>query len=112
MMQIKIIGPTSRWFGVGFGSDSMSNTYSIIAHGDDFNVTERTLSSSSGGTELSVSGNVSVSESGDSRTLVLEREYNVDGTFDFTDFMECTDMSIDIISAKGSDTSFAYHGGG
>merc|ERR1719233_1396766 len=30
MMKIKISGPTDSWFGFGFGSTSMSGTYSVI----------------------------------------------------------------------------------
>ena len=88
-----------------------SDTYSVIGYGSNFNVMERELGSSSGGSELDLSGTVSTSVTNDSRTLILEREYAVDGTYDFTDFMDCIKTSINIISARGSGNSWGgYHG--
>lgn len=88
----------------------MPGTYSVIGSGSsDFDVKERTLASNAGGTLLSSSGDSSVLEDGDSRIVILEREYDVDGTYDFSDFMSCSTESISVISAYGSSDSFGYH---
>merc|ERR1712087_33916 len=106
MMQIQITGPTSKWFAYGFGSSSMSNTYTVIGEDSDLNVMERTLTNWGAGSLLSDRGTITTMEEGDGRTVVLERGYHVDGTYDFTDLMTCTESSIDIIVAKGASNSW------
>ena len=42
MVYITLEGPDDQWFGVGFGSTTMPNTYAIIVNGDG-TVSERKL---------------------------------------------------------------------
>lgn len=109
MMKIKLIGPDDAWFGFGFGSTTMPGTYSVIGQGSTLELVERTLGSNSGGTVLSSSGDSEVSDDGDTRTVILTRGYDEDGTYDFTNFMDCTTTSMQYISAHGSGNSFGYH---
>merc|ERR1719242_2866187 len=109
MMKIKLIGPDDAWFGFGFGSTTMPGTYSVIGQGSTLELVERTLGSNSGGTVLSSSGDSEVSDDGDTRTVILTRGYDEDGTYDFTNFMDCSTSSMEYIAAHGSSNSFGYH---
>jgi len=112
-MQIHITGPSYAWFSVGFGSNKMKGTYAIIGSGSPFDVQEKTLGWHSGGSLMESSGNYSITQSGNFRTIVLERDYNVAGHYDFTDFMECNSDSekeyIQVITAIGRSDTYKYH---
>ena len=79
-------GKSDQWFGTGFGSHKMTNTYSIVADGIDSGVSEWQLYSSTRGRQLprsiSVISNTVV---GDERTVVVERgvEGAADGYYNF-----------------------------
>jgi len=111
MMRIQITGHNEGWFGFGFGRKTMPGTYAVIGSGTTFGVTERTLGLNSGGLLLSSSGDSTVLEDDDSRTVILERPYNVHGTYDFTHFLRCSTSSLSVMSAEGFSKSFGYHSG-
>ena len=51
-VDIVLIGPSDRWFAVGFGSFFMTNTYGIVVSKTD-SVSEYKLSKSGGGSTIS-----------------------------------------------------------
>jgi len=112
------------WFGVGFGSKSMSGTYAILStDSTEGGMMECTLAASEilrtdpdtwnpdePCSEISPNswsyddGEVNIEVADGTRTIEIYRPYNPsDDTFDFTDFMDATDTSLDIISAIGLD---------
>jgi len=109
-MKMKISGPHGAWFGVGFGSTKMLGTYTLVGSGSEFTVSERTLGKHSAGSVLGTSGNLTLQEDGDYRMMVLDREYNFEGSYDFTDFMDCTQEHLKIIAAYGSSNKYGWHG--
>ena len=112
MVQISITGPTSVWFGYGFGSSSMNNGYAIIAEEDDegtYLIRERKLSccSSPPGTILTSSATNSIATTG---SITLERPYTVtNGGYDFTNLFTCQTDSVKIIAAYGKGLTMSKH---
>ena len=108
IVQFKIAGPDSAWFGVAFGSTIMSNTYSLIASGTA-TVQERTLGAHSSGSSLASSLTVVSDLTVDNvRTVTAERNATVSSSY--YDFGSVTDgQSIDMIWGVGSSTSFSKH---
>jgi len=112
-LRITLSGPSAKWFGIGFGSHLMSNTYAMTVSGnagvDNMELVERVLGEHlSGGV---VSANVvaeSQSDDGVQRTVVIVLDWN--GVFDFTDFFVCNLRTLPIIWARGLDFNFGYHG--
>ena len=121
---IMIVGPPNKWFGVGFGSDTMckhvqsdecpdGGPYAIIVQGD--HVEERQLGYHGPGTVISNTTNTSSSHLkihrneivGENRTIVLTRSRCGDSfTFD-----TANTPTMDIITARGCDMPFAQHCG-
>ena len=109
-VDIVLIGPSDRWFGVGFGSSFMTNTYGIVASRTD-SVSEYKLSKSGGGTTLT---DMLVVNSDtirfDTRTITMQRA-RTGSTNDHYTFPNIPEI-IDIIWAfsSGASTSFSNHG--
>merc|ERR1712129_296477 len=106
------------WFGVGFGSRSMSGTYAILSTDSSTSgLMERTLATHSAGTEVSSNswsyddGEVSIEVADGTRLITIYRPYAPsDDVYDFTEFMDATASSLDVISAIGlSDTLSEGH---
>eukprot|EP01083_Nonionella_stella_P261700 890709_1 len=51
LVEITLIGPADKWFGIGIGNASMDNTYAFIVY-DDGTVTERRLGYHNQGDQL------------------------------------------------------------
>ena len=121
---IMIVGPPDKWFGVGFGSDTMCNhmqsdecpdggPYAIVIQGD--HVEERQLGYHGPGTAISNTTSTSSSHLkihrneivGDNRTVVLTRSRH-GGSFTFDTVNTPT---LDIITAQGCGMPFAQHCG-
>ena len=120
-MQITINGPTDRWFAVGFGgtgssgSALMANAYAIIGSAplgaDD--VQERILANGGSGAVAATSWTPTISNDGNTTTIVVERPYADASTFDFTNFLSCANDDsttlTNAISATGSSNTFGFH---
>lgn len=105
-------GPSNKWFGVGFGSSSisMSGAYTLHASGSTFQMNERTHGGNGSGTTLSSSGAVTNdATSGNRRTVVFTRS-RVGLTNNYYTFPN-TAGSISIIWAYGNNLNYSYHGG-
>ncbi|MEC8626981.1 MAG: hypothetical protein VXY37_01120 [Bacteroidota bacterium] len=105
-------GPSNKWFGVGFGSSSMSmsGAYTLHASGSTFQMNERAHGGNGSGTTLSSSGAVTNdATSGNRRTVVFTRS-RVGLTNNYYTFPN-TAGSIPIIWANGNSLSYGYHGG-
>ena len=122
-VSITLVGPSDRWFAVGFGSSTMCNhmvsdecpdggPYAIIVSGDGQDgVTERKLDYHGPGTVLgrSVAVKSSVAANGN-RTVVLTRSLK-DATVKHYTFDLSTTVPLPIITARGCDMVFAQHCG-
>eukprot|EP01083_Nonionella_stella_P245015 852200_1 len=106
---INIDGPISKWFGVGFGSDKMLDTNAYIISEDSFDFVQRKLGNHNGGSiDIFIGTVISKTAIGIRRTVSILRDYNVDGQFDFTHFVECSD-NLDITWSIGADLNFGLH---
>eukprot|EP00038_Savillea_parva_P006493 m.164130 g.164130 ORF g.164130 m.164130 type:complete len:753 (-) comp12385_c0_seq1:70-2328(-) len=104
--RITVTGPADVWFGVGFGSSQMPNTYAITVSGND--VTERKLGDHAAGTVLTSTVTVvSNTVTNNMRTVVLTRPLK-GKTSDYYSF-DTTALSLDLINAVGTGMQFAYH---
>ena len=101
-------GPSDAWFGVGWDSTTMPDTYAMVVTSDD--VVERTLGSNAGGSELDSSVTVCSDTTADGvRTIIFYRNAEADDS-DYYDFSDVTSSTtIDIIWAVGSSTTFSAH---
>ena len=105
-------GPSNKWFGVGFGSSSMSmsGAYTLHASHSAFQMNERAHGGNGSGTTLSSSGAVTNdATSGNRRTVVFTRS-RVGPTNNYYTFPS-TAGSISIIWAYGNNLNYSYHGG-
>eukprot|EP01059_Diplonema_ambulator_P030544 TRINITY_DN5273_c0_g2_i1.p1 TRINITY_DN5273_c0_g2~~TRINITY_DN5273_c0_g2_i1.p1 ORF type:complete len:1010 (+),score=280.65 TRINITY_DN5273_c0_g2_i1:55-3084(+) len=115
-VNISMVGPADRWFGIGFGNDQMANTYSIIAGPDGIVETVlngRTSSSPGPGSDLPPSVTVLAEvRSGDKRYINMSRPIMYGkGYFNFMPPMMPPHMTtaLEVISAVGSTLGIAYH---
>ena len=104
-------GPSSVWFGVGFGAQAMADLpWTIVIDGNG-NVTERKLSNHAGGKLLAASIKVlSNTVKGDVRTVVLTRPLKGLNENYYTFDVSSTNGLIPIINAIGSTSAFGYLG--
>lgn len=107
---ITLEGPSSVWFGVGFGAQAMADLpWTIVIDGNG-NVTERKLSNHAGGKLLPTSIKVlSNTVKGDVRTVVLTRPLKGLNENYYTFDVSSTNGLIPIINAIGSTSAFGYH---
>jgi len=118
-IRITLYGPLDRYFGVGFGSNGMLNTYAIIinawnaqnaATNDVF--FEQLLGSHNAGYTLEPSFVVaehSVHSTDGVQQITLERPLSSAVDIDEYWIFSCADADIDIIWSVGSDATFARH---
>ena len=99
-------GPTNAWYGIGFNSTRMQNTYAIIVSQDETIVQEQILGNGSPGYKLENQNILidSVSVNGNMRTVKLSRPISIydDKVYDFP----VDPKSINIIYAYGSNNQF------
>ena len=117
---ITLVGPADKWFGVGFGSLIMcrhmeadecqgGGPYAIVVYDDD-RVEERHLSQHGPGTVLPRTVSVvSNTVTGGNRTVVITRPLHLDSD-DYYSF-DAEKPSMDVILARGCNTTFAQHCG-
>lgn len=120
MATITLVGPADKWFGVGFGTNSMcakmeadecprGGPYAIIVSGD--NVEERKLDFHGPGTVIESSVTIVSNEVNDeNRTVVLTRPW-VGATPNHFTFEPKSSASVPIITARGCGLVFAQHCG-
>lgn len=106
---ITMTGPSNAWFAVGFGGSTMTSGADVIRTDGttilDARTTFRGLPPEDASQDLTV---VSNSVSGDERTIVLTRANN---TGDANDFVFTNSLtSLPVIWARGTSTTYAYHG--
>jgi len=101
---LTLTGPSTVWYGVGFGASEMKGAaWSVIVDGLG-QVTERHLGDHTAGTILAPSVNVTAMRvTGTLRTVVLTR--GLRGTFNFDE----NSAEIPLITAVGTGRNFAYH---
>jgi len=108
---LTMAGPSTDWFGVGFGSTNMSGAYSLHASGPTFQLFEKAHSGNGPGTSLSASGAVtSDNTSGGRRTITFTRG-RIGITNNHYTFPNVAG-SFPIIWAIGSGLGYGYHSGG
>eukprot|EP01083_Nonionella_stella_P291394 991537_1 len=107
-MQIKILGPNTRWFALAFGSDTMDETYAITSGLDEFIVEERKLGNHNGGSILTTHSNIESEENVGEREILITRDW-YDDSYDFTNYFQCNVDAMDIIWAIGYDLNFGHH---
>jgi len=109
-LRLRLSGPSDKWFGIGFGSSLMSNTYAITVSGNPaLEIAQRILGNHAPGT--AVSGVLDTEyeiDDGVTRNVSIVLDWN--HVFDFTDFMECALEALPIIWAHGVVSTFGYHG--
>jgi len=114
MLKIEISGSNTAWFGYGFGSAEMIGAYAVTVEGadsDSLGVVERTLDQQGSPPGATVTyGTSSTTTTGSTVTGSLELPYEAEGFNIFSDFLNCVG-ELDLIAAKGSTTTMAYHGG-
>ena len=108
-VEITIKGPNSVWFGVGFGSSTMTNTYAIIASGTN-TVTDHILSKQDlcqcfTGVNPSPITVISDTVTNSIRTVVITRP-RLDSSYTFP----ISAGSLSVISALGLQTTISKHG--
>eukprot|EP00978_Attheya_sp_CCMP212_P008412 scaffold19815_cov58-Attheya_sp.AAC.3 len=118
-VQIKMTAPADKWFGVGFGSDSMcihmqadqcatGGPYAIIVSGDT--VTERKLDYHGPGSVLTASLTVESNEVRNGiRTVRLSRSFKGKSDKHYT--FHPAVSSVKVIMAKGCGLEFSQHCG-
>lgn len=106
---ITLRGPAKNWFGVGFGADSMKNTYAIIVDGGTGAVSERVLGDHVEGQLLSPPSVTVVSSAVKKgvRTIVLQRAAKGATAAHYT--FAGNDTAISLIDAIGSTPALSYH---
>ena len=113
---ITVAGPSTVWFGVGFGATTMADQpWTVIVDGNTGEVSERKLggpgaTSHQPGTLLAPSVKVvSNAVSQGVRTVVLSRAFTGAGPAYFNFNASAADPTIPFISAVGSGPVLAYH---
>jgi len=103
---ITMQGPSSDWFGVGFGATSMGNTYAIINEGND-DVTERKLGDHNSGSSLTDSFTSETNDvDGDVRTVTVVRSITGSDSDYYTFGTYAADDTLSLIwgTTSGSET--------
>ena len=106
VVNIQIIGPSDRWFGVGFNAKSMNDQpYALIIND---NINEFKLANHASGTQLNNSIKIISNKVVDSSRIVEISRSIVGITKDHYTFSS-NKGTIPIISAIGKDNKYAYH---
>lgn len=109
-LTIKMAGPSTVWYGFGFGNSEMSETYSIIVDGEG-NVEERYLIGTTAGNELDTTFNVeSVTVSGSTRQVVLSRDLDDDLPTKYHYKFSIDDSKLKTIYGWGTTSYLDNHG--
>ena len=106
---LTLTGPSNAWFGIGFGNSDMNGTDIFMTTGSSI---QDSYSSSNGPPQPDASQDwtlVSNTLSGSNRTIVATRANNTGDSDDH--IFSASAGSLLVIYAKGSSTSYAYHGG-
>ncbi|MBN2785297.1 MAG: hypothetical protein JXR25_10740 [Pontiellaceae bacterium] len=107
-VHMQLSGPDNRWFAVGFNKTIMRGAYTIVVDGNG-NVSERFLGDHTSGSLLASSITVhSASVTNGMRTIYLTRARTGANSSYYT--FSASEDTIDLIYARGTGTSFAYHG--
>jgi len=116
LIRITIYGPSNKFFGIGFGSNSMSNTYSIIVAGENSdhgpNFWEQKLDAHGAGYTLQPSFVLEehIRHSGDNtQQITLVRRLSTALELDEYWLFSCVDPHIDFIWSVGKSTKFERH---
>jgi len=116
LIRITIYGPSNKFFGIGFGSNSMSNTYAIVVAGehDDHspNFWEQKLDAHGAGYTLQPSFVLEehIRHSGDNtQQITLVRRLSTALELDEYWLFSCVDPHIDFIWSVGKSTKFERH---
>ena len=116
-ISITLYGPMDKYFGIGFGSNGMLNTYSIIVNGEhDSNndpiFFEQLLDSHSAGYTLQPSFILEEHEihsSDNTHRINLKRKLSSSVEIDTYWIFSCVDPYIDIIWSVGKSSTFERH---
>jgi len=109
-LTITLVGPSTVWYGVGFGNDAMSKTYAIIADGQG-NVEERYLIGTSAGNKLDNTFTIiSNKVSGSLRTITLSRDLNYKLPTTYHYKFSLDDSHLKTIYGSGTTSYLSYHG--
>ena len=106
---LTLTGPSNAWFAIGFGNSDMNGTDIFMTTGSSI---QDSYSSSNGPPQPDASQDwtlVSNTVSGSNRTIVATRANNTGDSDDH--IFSASAGSLSVIYAKGSSTSYAYHGG-
>jgi len=107
---ITMVGPSTVWYGFGFGNTVMSDTYSIIVDGEG-NVEERYLIGTTAGNSLDDTFTVESSVvSGSTRTTVISRELNADLPSTYHYKFSVDDSKLETIYGWGTTSYLDNHG--
>lgn len=107
LAHVTVTGPSTVWFGVGFGSSLMPNTYAVVIAGNG-SVSEHLLGDHAAGTVLAPSVTVvSNTVSGTQRTVKFSRPLK--GLTKTHYSFNATNLALDLINAVGAGPDFAYH---
>lgn len=105
---ITMTGPSTAWFGVGFGATLMSELPYVVTVDGSGKVVERKLADHAAGTVLASSVTVvSNSVAGGKRTVVVSRPLKGASKDHYT--FSAIALSIPIINAVGTGPVYAYH---
>ena len=111
-VEIRMTGPTDKWFGIGFDSKKMANTYSIVAYSDndEDTVNEIKLGHHSPGSVYfdQMIDIIQDSNYNDERTVILLRNRTGINSEYFTFPQE--PMDVDIIYAYGPAAEYVKSG--
>ena len=107
---LTLTGPSNAWFAIGFGNSNMNGTDILMTDGsstlrDAYSTSTVTPQAEASQDWVLVSNNIS----GSTRTIVATRANNTGDSNDY--IFNASAGSLSVIYAKGSSTSYAYHGG-
>eukprot|EP01083_Nonionella_stella_P188946 697624_1 len=112
-MQIQLTAPKDIWFGIGFGSDAMSNTVAITVSslGGTMAVRTRRLRHHLQGDIVSDAlDDVQTTVFRANRMVNILQSWTMDELFDFSDFLVGNQCELPIIWAVGSNSVLGDHG--
>lgn len=109
-LTITMVGPSTVWYGFGFGSTEMSDTYSIIVDGEG-KVEERYLVGVTEGNSLDDTFAVESSETiGSTRTVVISRDLDSDLPTKYHYEFSVNDKKLETIYGWGTTSYLDNHG--
>ena len=109
LIEITMTGPTNVWYAYGFGTNRMTNCYTILTDGNG-NISERKLGNHNAGSALNSSFlSSSFSQNGGIGTTIVTRSLS-GMTGDYYTF-QGNEGTITIIWGFGNGANLAYHGG-